>query len=59
MAAVLCLIPLPGFASHNNTSRIPAVRWDEQRPGCTFSRDDDGKYRYGLSTAARNRSNWA
>src|ERR1700678_1358394 len=24
------------------------VRWDEQHPGCTFSRGDDGKYRYGL-----------
>jgi hypothetical protein len=22
------------------------VRWDEQRPGCTFSRGDDGKYLY-------------
>jgi hypothetical protein len=27
---------------------IPEVRWDEERPGCTFSRSDDGKYRYGL-----------
>jgi len=24
------------------------VRWSEQQPGCTFSRGDDGKYRYGL-----------
>jgi len=24
------------------------VRWDEQKPGCTFSRGDDGKYHYGL-----------
>jgi hypothetical protein len=24
------------------------VRWSEQEPGCTFSRGDDGKYRYGL-----------
>jgi hypothetical protein len=24
------------------------LRWDEQRPGCTFSRGDDGKYHYGL-----------
>src|SRR5271167_604171 len=28
-----------------------ALRWEEGRPGCTFSRDDDGKYRYGLWTA--------
>jgi hypothetical protein len=27
---------------------IPAVRWDEERLGCTFSRGDDGKYYYGL-----------
>jgi hypothetical protein len=26
----------------------PAVRWDESRPGCTFTRGEDGKYRYGL-----------
>ena len=25
------------------------VRWDEARPGCTFSRTADGKYHYGLS----------
>lgn len=28
----------------------PALRWSEGRPGCTFSADDDGKYRYGLWT---------
>jgi hypothetical protein len=27
-----------------------ALRWEEGRPGCTFSRDDDGKYRYGYWT---------
>lgn len=27
---------------------IPAVRWDEELPGCTFSRSDDGHYHYGL-----------
>src|ERR1700731_51340 len=26
----------------------PGLRWDEQQPGCTFSRGDDGKYRYGI-----------
>ncbi len=35
-------------ASRNDKSKIPAVRWDEQRPGCTFSRSDDGRYHYGL-----------
>ena len=24
------------------------MRWDEERPGCTFSRSDDGHYHYGL-----------
>jgi hypothetical protein len=24
------------------------IRWSEGSPGCTFSRDDDGKYRYGM-----------
>jgi hypothetical protein len=37
-----------GFASDKNRSQIPAVRWDEEHPGCTFTRGQDGKYRYGL-----------
>ena len=32
----------------NDKSKIPAVRWDEGNPGCTFSRGDDGKFRYGM-----------
>ena len=31
-----------------NYPHPPIVRWSEDQPGCTFSRDDDGKYRYGL-----------
>jgi hypothetical protein len=31
--------------------KTPIIRWEEGAPGCTFSRDDDGKYRYGLWTA--------
>ena len=27
---------------------LPAVRWSEDNPGCTFSRSEDGKFRYGL-----------
>jgi hypothetical protein len=27
------------------------LRWEEGRPGSTFSRDDDGKYRFGFWTA--------
>jgi hypothetical protein len=33
---------------NRDRERMPAVRWDEQRPGCTFSRGDDGKFRYGM-----------
>jgi hypothetical protein len=29
---------------------ISILRWEEGEPGCTFSRDDDGKYRYGFWT---------
>ncbi len=32
------------------TTPPPPIRWDEQQPGCTFSRGTDGKYRYGLWT---------
>src|SRR5215469_12592037 len=35
-------------APDHEKTKIPAVRWDEATPGCTFSRGDDGKYRYGL-----------
>jgi hypothetical protein len=39
-----------GLASpRNDKAKIPAVRWDESHPGCTFSRGEDGKYRYGMS----------
>jgi hypothetical protein len=40
----------PGKDNDKNKDKgkIPAVRWDEQRPGCTFSRGDDGKFRYGM-----------
>lgn len=37
-----------GAAPPGDKAKIPAVRWDEQQPGCTFSRGEDGKYRYGL-----------
>lgn len=29
-------------------TKAPSIRWDETHPGCTFSRTEDGKYRYGL-----------
>jgi hypothetical protein len=48
-ASLLC--PHMGrAASPPDKDKVPAVRWDETHPGCTFSRGDDGKYRYGLSS---------
>jgi hypothetical protein len=53
LAFLLLLLLLPASpsahaASRNPKSLIPTVRWDEQTPGCTFSRSEDGKLHYGL-----------
>ena len=39
---------LPSSVSAKDKHMLAAVRWQEDSPGCTFSRSDDGKYRYGL-----------
>jgi len=53
----LALLLVPGLlvtanrlsaAPGDNKSHLPAVRWDETYPDCTFSRTDDGKLRFGL-----------
>ena len=36
------------FAVGKDKPAIPAVRWDETNPGCTFSHSDDGRLHYGL-----------
>jgi hypothetical protein len=42
---------LPGWCMPSKKQPQPAIiRWSEDRPGCTFSRSDDGKYRYALWT---------
>jgi hypothetical protein len=46
MAAVACLTPLA--TSKKTKGEIPAVRWAEGNPGCTFSRGNDGKDHYGM-----------
>ena len=49
VAAAFLLLPDSGqAASRKEKPKVPAVRWDEERPGCTFSRGDDGRYHYGL-----------
>jgi hypothetical protein len=35
-------------APAKDKSQTPVVRWSEENSGCTLSRDDDGKSRYGL-----------
>ena len=34
----------------HNHAATPTLRWTDGQPGCTFSADDDGRYRYGLWT---------
>jgi hypothetical protein len=41
------------WANPSRSAQTPVTstsRWEEGQPGCTFSRDDDGKYRYGFWT---------
>ena len=49
-AAVMSLLyPAASRAApRNDKKKNPAVRWNEQAPGCTFSRGTDGKVRYRL-----------
>jgi hypothetical protein len=42
--------PLWSAPPKDKAASIPAIRWKEGNPGCTFTRGDDGKYRYGLWT---------
>jgi len=51
LAIAFLLFADPGNAARKDRSKMPAVRWDEQRPGCTFSRSDDGRYSYGMWSA--------
>src|SRR5580693_5301137 len=51
LAIAPLLLPNAGHAlprKDKDKGKIPAVRWDEKNTGCTFSRGDDGRYRYGM-----------
>jgi hypothetical protein len=48
VAASLLCPHLSRAVSDRDKDKVPAVRWEETHPGCTFVRGDDGKYRYGL-----------
>lgn len=45
---LICL--LGSWSSWANEPPPTTLRWTEGNPGCTFSADDDGKYRYGIWT---------
>jgi hypothetical protein len=51
MVAALAGAALATPATAKEKAQAATVRWDEQRPGCTFSRSPDGKYNYGLWSA--------
>jgi hypothetical protein len=40
----------PSAAPWKDKTPAATLRWTEGQPGCAFSRDDDGKYRYSLWT---------
>jgi len=47
----MVLRPTALQAESEKGKALPAsLRWTEGAPGCTFSRDDDGKYRYSVWT---------
>jgi hypothetical protein len=48
LALMLTVVCSVGAADKRADTSIS--RWAEGDPGCTFSRDDDGKYRYGFWT---------
>jgi hypothetical protein len=54
LAIALLTPPLPSFVSpavpggNKPKNKTPRVRWDEQTPGCTFSRSADGRLSYGM-----------
>jgi hypothetical protein len=53
VATISLMAPGPSSAQGEfgkNKASPASLRWAEGAPGCTFSRDEDGKYRYALWT---------
>jgi len=46
----MTLLLMVGSSFAANAPQVTVRRWSEGQPGCTFSADDDGRYRYGLWT---------
>ena len=51
-AVVISALASPAWPASpkDKAAATPAIRWKEGNAGCTFTRGDDGKYRYGLWT---------
>ena len=47
----MVLLLLVGSSFAANAPETNVLRWAENLPGCTFTADDDGRYRYGLWTS--------
>jgi hypothetical protein len=47
---VALLMAISWAVPRHHQPALPSLRWAEGQPGCTFSADDDGRYRYGLWT---------
>ena len=50
LAVLLASSSVSTTAVADKNADTSTLRWAEGEPGCTFSRDDDGKYRYGFWT---------
>jgi hypothetical protein len=48
LCALLCVLLAATAGAERNSPQRHNIRWGESKPGCTFSQDDDGKYRWGL-----------
>ena len=49
LLSALTLQASAGAALPRAKTKLPAVRWEEGRAGCTLTRRDDGRYYYGLT----------
>jgi hypothetical protein len=47
-SALISSLLLPSSPHDETKTAAEVIRWSEDRPGCTFSRGEDGKYSYGL-----------
>jgi len=48
LRALVAFVIICGSLISRASEPHTTVRWAEGNPGCTFSADDDGKYRYGM-----------